>query len=120
MSRSTQFIGLTQRAEKWLEYHGAFRDNVVPATECTGMFGEDLPMGVWGLVYRGKAVSVREVVQDEPWSSGPMIFTCLAFATLNVDGTVSDKVIHLTEWKLDKSLTKQYLQLDSAKGTYWV
>ena len=38
------------------------------------MFEEIIPLGCWrdkdGFIY-------REVVQEEIWSSGPMIFTCL-------------------------------------------
>lgn len=70
MSRSTQFIGLSDSADEFvsgLEVFGVGDDT-------TGMFDEKIPLGQWrdknGFIY-------REVVQTEIWSSGPMIFTCL-------------------------------------------
>ena len=70
MSRTTQYIGLNKSG----------RGYVQPLTEinqednfCLGMFYEPVPLGVWYF----KGMLVKEVEQETPWSSGPMIFTCL-------------------------------------------
>lgn len=72
MSRSTQYIGLTAEAEKITDQW----DRVKNSENWTGgMFGEKVSLDEWR---RQDGKYVREVVQSAPWSSGPMIFTCLA------------------------------------------
>jgi len=70
MSRSTQFIGLNHSAELFLENFSTLPSQ----SEAEGMFFELIPLGCWrdknGFIY-------CEVVQEEIWASGPMIFTCL-------------------------------------------
>lgn len=77
--RETQFIGLTAAAE-------AFVKDLEPLpsdTEILGMFEEEvIPLRRWKLHppladEHRVGQCVREKVQMEPWSSGPMIFTCL-------------------------------------------
>ena|SRR3990167_5530619 len=79
MSRSTQFIGLTADAKDYI------RDfKPLPSDRnAIGMFGEEIPLGKWEenrirtrYPHQTNAI-IREVVQTSPWSSGPMIFTCL-------------------------------------------
>ena len=72
MSRSTQYIGLTKKAEEMAERWERIEDS----TNWTGgMFGEEVDLGEWRTE---DGCLIREIVQASPWSSGPMIFTCLA------------------------------------------
>lgn len=72
MSRSTQEIGLTAEAKKMTEQWGRVKNS---KNWTGGMFGEEVWLGEWR---REDGSFVREIVQADPWSSGPMIFTCLA------------------------------------------
>lgn len=73
MSRSTQYIGLNHNALKWLRNANAIQiDNIEHFT--LGMFEEEVPLDTYILP---DGSYVYEVVQYVPWSSGPMIFTCL-------------------------------------------
>jgi hypothetical protein len=72
MSRSTQFIGLTPKA---LEFVSGLEIIENSDNFTTGMFEEEIHLGEW----KYKEGYLREVIQAEPWSSGPMIFTTLRF-----------------------------------------
>jgi len=80
MSRSTQYIGLTQKAKNWLDDHC---EPMESDNSTFGMFGEKVPLGQWkcnnfpGWENWERDIIVREIVQETPWSGGPMIFTCL-------------------------------------------
>lgn len=93
MSRSDWFIGLNERANKYLEDKvrwGKYqliddKGNVVqdsPRMMCTmgvkytwtSMFGTENPLRVFKLK---DGTSVYEKVQADPWASGPNFFTCL-------------------------------------------
>ncbi len=78
MSRTTQFVGLTTAASSFTDTLEAL-DRYVGAQ---GMFGEDIELGRWRDPYGN---SYTEVVQDDPWSSGPCIFTCLEMRWANKD-----------------------------------
>ena len=67
--RTTQFIGLTERAREFV------KDAIIlPSTNVTyGMFDEEISLGMW----EKNGFHFVEVVQTEMWSSGPMIFTHL-------------------------------------------
>jgi len=84
MSRSTQYIGLTKEAKKIVK-------SFVPVVESRnwtcGMFGEEVPLGEW---FDGESY-VREEVQLDPWSGGPMIFTCLSKYKAPARGTTSEE-----------------------------
>lgn len=77
--RTTQFIGYPGYAKELV------RDltPVDPDSFAIGMFDEKLPLKKWEPrnikhdhpLHTARAVN--EVVQTVPWSSGPMIFTCL-------------------------------------------
>jgi len=78
MSRETRFIGLTARAERFVKHLKELPSD----SYTTGMFGEKIPLRRW----KRPAVPenpddleacFREIVQEVPWQSGPMIFTCL-------------------------------------------
>jgi hypothetical protein len=136
MGRSAQHIGLNGRAEALLDY--LFGKEGWPTKRyqhVEGMFGEE--DGFWlrqWVVPKGplneydKDVLLREVVQEEPWSSGPMFFTCLELVlknqVINTDGSLGDSVERLTEWMLDPMVKYDCefgcTQYDYASGRYWV
>jgi hypothetical protein len=58
----------------------------------SGMFGEELSLGAWKLK-DGRVV--REIEQASPWSSGPVIFTCL-----EVDG---ERIGEWSQEEIDKA-----------------
>lgn len=101
MSRSTQYIGLNKAAVKFLEEFGELVETY-HMTE--GMFEEPVRGGIYRLC-SGRVA--REVEQVCPWSSGPMIFTCL-----EIDGVMRFR------WKEDES--QRGWEYDRSKGLYWV
>jgi len=110
MSRQTQFIGLTSKAQQFIS-----RLKKLEADQATeGMFGESYMLGKWEAngEYLEKGSLVREVVQTIPWSGGSMIFTCLEVECLN------GQKIRFHQWVADPTMqTKQY---DTQAGTMWV
>lgn len=92
--RKTQWIGLSAEAGKFLEENAVkVEKNIVLCPHCGekvsscmmddeiaegrktyGMFEEEIPLSTTRLKDGRFA---REIVQAEPWSSGPVIFTCL-------------------------------------------
>lgn len=70
MGRSTQYIGLTNKAKRFVKN---FTQEHYHLTD--GMFGEE----VFGSLYFDSETNIKyqEEVQFKPWSSGPMIFTHL-------------------------------------------
>jgi len=129
MSRSTQYIGLTDRAHRFLKEH----DSMMSCSEnrCTkGMFEEDIPLGTWRITLRKTSPTlgepadqqhfiVREVVQAEPWSSGPMIFTCLEFDFGQGDEDFRTRIF---QWIEDPTLWEEEYprEFDSETGRFWV
>jgi hypothetical protein len=85
MSRSTQFIGLTSRAEDFVKA----LEPLPPTGYAEGLAMEKIPLRRWKLPVAvrtegaahpnstGTDEYIEETVQVSPWSSGPMIFTCL-------------------------------------------
>jgi hypothetical protein len=76
--RSTQFVGLTKVAEDFVKD----LEQLESDHSTSGMFEEEIPLRKWVLHPKIKSWGregecIREVVQTVPWSSGPMIFTCL-------------------------------------------
>lgn len=94
MSRETQYIGLTKAAEDFLEG----LDELVPDTKYKWMGDEFVMLGKWAmhplLQIEGRDMCIREVVQDVPWSSGPMIFTCLEFDYGNGSKSMAFEWVH--------------------------
>jgi hypothetical protein len=93
MSRSWQFVGLKPEATAWLDENvrtvrepagkcpTCSRDGyvqcsreVISSTKHDSFYGEGPTLHVYRLKDGRKVV---EVVQDEPWSSGPVTFLCL-------------------------------------------
>lgn len=113
--RTTQFIGLTREAEDFVKDLKS-----LPSDRKTfGMFGEEIPLRKWELhsCLQGMNTSeevpqcIREIEQANPWSSGPMIFTCL-----QID--FGDKATQLIfEW-IENPLIEN--EADKEKGQFWV
>lgn len=111
MSRSTQFIGLTKRAQKFVKDLKS-----VPSDKITlGMFEEEIPLRRW----EDDKCFYQETVQAVPWSSGPMIFTHLEMIhknCINYDENESDKDFILS-WVKDPDCKCEF---DEDKGIFWV
>lgn len=89
MARTTQYIGLSSRAWEFLNNHNYKILCEYHMTE--GMFDEPIKGGIYECTLQREGmyscpdnrymedyiVTCIEVVQAMPWSSGPMIFTCL-------------------------------------------
>ena len=105
MSRETQYIGLTKAAADFVaECEG------MPSDSCTyGMFEEEVPLRMWKMHpvldnIEGRNMVIREVVQEVPCSSGPMIFTCLEFDWDNGGKELA------YEWIHDPTLSREFCQ----------
>lgn len=86
MGRTTQFVGLTTAASAFAETLEA-TDRYVGAH---GMFGEDIELGRWR---DADGNSYTEVVQADPWSSGPCIFTCIEMRWANEDRFIGEHAL---------------------------
>jgi hypothetical protein len=80
MARSTQYIGLSKEAHRFLNEH--VHKTIGTWRMSTGIAGEDVTGNIYE-VDEGECMGERnirtyvEVEQCSPWSSGPMIHTCL-------------------------------------------
>jgi len=89
--RTTQFIGLTAHAKEFLEANTIGEPERFVLTE--GIAGEPVHGQRWPLrVPEGpnEAYYATEIVQVAPWSSGPMIFTCLNISLVKIGGDTVD------------------------------
>jgi len=105
--RCTQFIGLRQSAHDFLKENFT---QVESSRSTTGMFDEVVPLREWVPNAHGDIVKVREVEQTAPWSSGPMIFTCL-----EIEKTTGKFLDYM--WKQDRAVVSEY---DRGTGAFWV
>lgn len=109
MSRSTQFIGLNQKAVDFIIFNKDLTEYKEFDNYTEGMFDEKIPLGVW----KFKDCYYKEIVQCVPWSSGPMIFTYLEKTEdLNKKGK------RLFLWK-DKHV-KNNMEFDQIKGEIYL
>lgn len=115
MSRETQYIGLTEAAQDFV----AQCDPLPSDTSTTGMFDEEVPLMKWNMHpvflaelkdYR-RVMCIREVVQEVPWSSGPMIFTCLELDWGNGSTALA------FEWVHDPTVQ---CEVDYERGSMWI
>lgn len=111
MSRSTQWIGLTKRAEDYVAQLAPF-----PSDEHTsGMFDELLPLRKWAApLDLERATYVREVVQSTPWSGGPMIFTKLVIDYQHGDQVFTNSCF---QWIDDPTVKHEFIR---ESGRFWV
>lgn len=123
MSRSTQYIGLTDKAREFVKCLAPVKDSV----SCTlGMFEEEVLLGEWEY----ESGFICEVVQAEPWWGGPMIFTTLVFCEEKAENEMEDAVvlkkhnkekinINGIDWKQDRSAI-EHGGIDQEKGLFWI
>lgn len=116
MARSTQFIGLTKQAERFVRNFTLGPDPDPKSKECEdrfalGMFGENIPLRMWAGFWEGKTILIKEVVQDSPWSGGPMIFTNLEMDFLN------GAKVTIFQWVHNPTIDSEF---DRENGQYWV
>jgi len=101
---------MTNAAKKWLKDHNA---TAVESDSSTfGMFDETIPLGKWDVMIKGEKVTCREILQANPWSSGPMLFTCLELESEN------GFKAQIKKWDEDPDLLEQ--QFDYESGRFWV
>jgi hypothetical protein len=109
--RTTQYIGLTQRAEEFV----AGLEQLDPDTETEGMFGEVLRLRKWlspDSIFPS-SLNVREVVQEQMMSGGVMIFTCLEVEYNN------GRTAQFCEWVHDPTV-RHCGEFDKGEGVLWV
>ena len=115
--RTTQFVGLNNKA---IAFVSKLKE-IDEGNKTSGMFDEDIPLRSWEHPEKG---IIREVVQEVPWSSGPMIFTCLAWDFGNLvgedDEIKRDDSCTIFEWTHDPKLREQGYEFDEEAGTLWV
>lgn len=120
MSRSTQYIGLNDYAMDFLDKLAKSGAKFEHVEICKGMFDE----AVYGAKYtydcRGGFANAQAIYTEElqasPWSSGPMIFTCLRYQLVKRAGQTLD-MGRIFCWMLDPSLRGE---VDRKSGRYWV
>lgn len=110
--RTTQFIGLTKLASDFVK-----NLKELPTDKSThGMFDEEIVLRKWEINEKYKndrdGECIREVVQEVPWSSGPMIFTCLEFDFGN------EATEQFCQWIKYPGVSGQ--EYDAEKGYLWV
>jgi len=113
MSRSTQFVGLTTSGTMFT----MGLERLPSDKHTTGMFEEELPLGKWKAPEGrwNKAKYVREVVQEVPWSSGPMIFTHLEIEYHQESGQTFTAPCF--EWIHDPTVVAEF---DYDSGVFWI
>ena len=118
MSRETQYIGLTNDARKYVEENAISKESYLMTT---GMFEEN----VHGDIYELQTISpdvnkrtfVKEVVQASPWSSGPMIFTCLELFVVKHSGQ-EVSLGKIFQWVANPTVGEA--EIDYNRGHYWI
>jgi len=119
MSRSTQFIGLNKCAQRFImECAIDNENNRRMYSTVEGMFEEKNPLYCWKIKFHPedeKEYTVEEVVQAEPWSSGPMIFTCLE--VIFDDQAGKDGRYRICEWRCNPLVKGE---VDYECGEFWV
>lgn len=120
MSRSTQYIGLNSYALRFVE--NAVKVEEYDMTE--GIASEP----VKGKIYHisppegpNKEYRLVEVVQVTPWSSGPMILTCLKEVLVKESGEIEEtgEKDHFFQWMIDPSLKEDNIEVDCKTGRYY-
>lgn len=122
MSRETQFIGLNNYAEDYISNDKVKKVGQYPMTK--GMFEEDIYGGIYEeWVNSHTKMIYEEVVQDSPWSSGPMIFTHFKVTMVKVDRETNKEIQRTEEgfyfsWMKDPSIHDE--EYDAITGRYYV
>ncbi len=114
MSRSTHFIGLNKYARDFVA--NALKVETYDMT--TGMFDEIIKGHIYYMPPpQGPNTKYifKEIVQATPWSSGPMIFTCLEVTLVKECGQRSKSGKYF-QWMLDPTVN----EYDIETGRYYV
>lgn len=118
MTRTTQYIGLTNAAKKYISNARRVEKHVIGM----GIGYED----VHGSIYyldppNGSNVEMKlvEEVQEAPWSSGPMFFTHLKYYLIKESGQEVDCGF-IYSWVVDPVLSGTDQEFDEEAGTYYV
>jgi hypothetical protein len=116
MSRQTQYIGLNKYAEDYVE--NAVHVETYDMT--TGMFGEPIKGRIFYMPEDkyGNYDILIEYVQDVPWSSGPMIFTCIECKFVHHKQGLDTFNDSYFMWMIDPGLGS--CECDYETGRYWV
>jgi len=111
MSRETQYIGLNKYAHDFVK--NAIKTETYIMTQ--GMFGENIEGTIYYMPVPYPELDVneeyyyKEIVQYEPWSSGPMIFTCLQRTLVKKTQVLTDeKGEESFRWMIDPSIEEEY------------
>lgn len=87
----------------------------------TGMFGEPVMGYIYYIEPEHPSVNIEyrltEIVQDVPWSSGPIIFTCLKAEIVKKSGQTLDMGEYF-RWMVDPSVGSQ--EFDEETGRYYI
>ena len=114
MSRTDQYIGLNYEADDFIktmckECDFKYENYILTETTLTGspIYGTK-----WYFTPTndGRVFTAREVIQEVPWSSGPMYFTCLL-----IDNTMLHGV-----WRHELPLDGVNDEFDFMKGIIYV
>ena len=114
MSRCTQYVGLNGYARAYVK--GATRTEKITQIT-TGMFSEPVSGTRYFMpvpIGPNKEYWLDEEVQMEPWSSGPMIFTCLRGWLIKECGQKIDMGRYF-EWMLDPSVNGQEYDVETGR-----
>ena len=104
--RTTQFIGLNDRAVKYIEKYST--DRQYGGDTLKDMFGNNYYECATFTHKNGR--KFEEYLQCSPWSSGPMLFLALRY--------VSGNPILSSLWISDENVGEQ--EFDDETGRYWV
>jgi len=117
--RCTQYIGLNQRAEEYVKNLKELKSD----ESTSGMFDEEINLRRWDVPNKLKGVDwpdrcIREVVQTERCSSGPMIFTCLEIDFANCLNDPKGGRFKMLQWIDDPSVEGS--EYDEETGRLWI
>jgi hypothetical protein len=116
MSRCTQYIGLNDYAKNYIK--DALSVETYNMTK--GMFDEIIKGNIYHMPVpdgTNKDLILTEVIQDSPWASGPMIFTCLEAMLIKENGQRINMGIYFW-WMIDPNVKDQ--EYDTTTGRYYV
>jgi hypothetical protein len=117
--RCHQYVGLTKEADEFLAAHVeripdvvcpkckeviSTKPHILSVVKEDAFYGDGPNLRTY--VLKDKRLA-KEVVQVQPWSSGPMSFICLE---------IDEK--RWFEWKADESIRGQ--EVDYKRGLFWV
>ncbi len=121
MSRSDQYIGLTHDAVNYLASIGA---NLVRQYTIEGAWN-DITLAVYERHFPDDNVNLleryTEVVQESPWSSGPMYFTNLKWELIKKKQPNEPiEMGYIYSWSVAPDLKYTGAEFDYNRGVYYV